>query len=244
MTESDWLTCTDPQAMLEYLRGKVSDRKLRLFACACCRRISYAFDHTFQEILAHVSDRTIQQILKTSERCAHGSFELENVRSVATRALKYLGDYIYAYGMESPTPVPPDVEASIPKFEALLGCAERRALDGARLAALSAVKVSRRGARVLYANWDEEVNQTSRIRDIFGNPFRTVTMDPAGLASNKSVSEMTQAIYDKRCFEDMPILADMLTAAGCENDEILRHCRSEGPHVRGCWVVDSILGKD
>ena len=42
----------------------------------------------------------------------------------------------------------------------------------------------------------------------------------------------------------MPILADALQDAGCDNDDILTHCRGEGPHVRGCWVVDLVLGKE
>jgi hypothetical protein len=55
---------------------------------------------------------------------------------------------------------------------------------------------------------------------------------------------MAQAIYDDRAFKQMPDLADTLEEAGCENAEILNHCRGPGPHVRGCWAVDAVLGKE
>ncbi len=57
------------------------------------------------------------------------------------------------------------------------------------------------------------------------------------------VPKIAGTIYDERSFHDMPILADALEEAGCANTDILGHCRGDGPHVRGCWVVDLILGK-
>ena len=55
---------------------------------------------------------------------------------------------------------------------------------------------------------------------------------------------VARAIYDDKAFERMPILADALMDAGCEEEQIISHCRSDGPHVRGCWVVDLVLGKE
>jgi hypothetical protein len=82
------------------------------------------------------------------------------------------------------------------------------------------------------------------IREIFGNPFRPVAVNPAWLAWNDgTVRRIAQSIYDKRAFDRMPILADALEEAGCDNEDILNHCRGEEPHVRGCWVVDVVLGK-
>ena len=80
----------------------------------------------------------------------------------------------------------------------------------------------------------------SLVRDIFGNPFRPVTIDPRWLTS--TVVDLASAIYEERAFDRMPILADALMDAGCDNEEIIAHCRSEGPHVRGCWVVDLLRG--
>jgi hypothetical protein len=85
--------------------------------------------------------------------------------------------------------------------------------------------------------------QCGFVRDVF-NPFRPVTIDPSWLTWNGgTVPKLAQAIYEERRFGDLPILADALEEAGCSEPTILAHCRSEGPHVRGCWVVDLLLGK-
>ncbi len=76
-------------------------------------------------------------------------------------------------------------------------------------------------------------------RDIFGNPFRPVDFAP--WRTDTAVS-LARQMYESREFSAMPILADALQDAGCDNDEVLNHCRGQGPHVRGCWVVDGVLG--
>jgi hypothetical protein len=83
------------------------------------------------------------------------------------------------------------------------------------------------------------------LRDIFGNPFRPPSPLPQGvLAWNGStVRRLAEGIYEERAFERLPILADALLDAGCEQEGLIEHCRSEWPHLRGCWVVDLILGK-
>ncbi len=80
------------------------------------------------------------------------------------------------------------------------------------------------------------------LRDIFGNPFRPVTLDPSWLTS--TVTALAEGIYANRTFDRLPILADALMDAGCDNADILAHCRSEGPHVRGWWPVDLLLGME
>ena len=84
-------------------------------------------------------------------------------------------------------------------------------------------------------------NKVHVLQDIFGNPFRPISIDPTWLTPN--VVAVARTIYDERHVQDMPILADALEEAGCTDADILKHCRSEGPHARGCWVVDLILGK-
>ncbi len=89
---------------------------------------------------------------------------------------------------------------------------------------------------------DCEPQQAALLRDIFGNPFRSVTLDPAWRTS--TVVALAKEMYESRDFSAMPILADALQDAGCDNDDVLNHCRDEKTtHVRGCWVVDLVLGK-
>ena len=87
----------------------------------------------------------------------------------------------------------------------------------------------------------ENIVQADLLRDIFGNPFRPVALDPAWLTSD--VVALARGMYESRDFSAMPILADALQDAGCDNPDVLDHCRGAGPHVRGCWVVDLLLGK-
>jgi hypothetical protein len=79
------------------------------------------------------------------------------------------------------------------------------------------------------------------VRDIFGNPFRPVTIDSACRSPN--IAALARTIYEGRAFERIPELADALEEAGCHDDDLLGHCRQPGPHARGCWGVDLILGK-
>jgi hypothetical protein len=74
-----------------------------------------------------------------------------------------------------------------------------------------------------------------------GNRSRSVTLDPEWLTS--TVTQLARGIYDERDFDRLPILADALQDAGCDNADVLNHCRQPGPHARGCWVVDLVLGK-
>ncbi|HJZ56598.1 MAG TPA: hypothetical protein VKE74_16650 [Gemmataceae bacterium] len=85
--------------------------------------------------------------------------------------------------------------------------------------------------------------QVQLLLDIFGPlPFRPVAVDPRWLTSD--VVALARSIYDERAFDRLPILADALQDAGCENTDILGHCHDPQLfHVRGCWVVDLVLGK-
>jgi hypothetical protein len=84
----------------------------------------------------------------------------------------------------------------------------------------------------------------SLIHDVFGDFFRPAAINPAWLAWNDTTAQkIAQAIYDERAFDLMPILADALEEAGCTDANILHHCRQPAEHVRGCWVIDLVLGK-
>ena len=91
--------------------------------------------------------------------------------------------------------------------------------------------------------------QASLLRCIFGNPFRPVEMLELPRRSiihwhDGTVVRLAQAIYEGRCWDRLPILADALEEAGCDNADLLAHLRVPGPHARGCWVLDCILGKE
>jgi hypothetical protein len=206
MTEQEWLECNDPQAMLDFLRGKVSDRKLRLFAVRCCGRISNLLDNRAQTALAiadqFADDLANEEQLRHAEQLANDAFnEFYSVQEYAAEAVVAACD---------------------------LDDLEESAHHAAWLTVqLVDVEVAREQCR-----W---------MRDMH-NPFRPVTLNPAWRTSN--VTALAQAIYDDRASDRLPILADALKDAGCDNADILNHCRQPGVHVRGCWVLDLILGKE
>src|SRR5262249_51534281 len=91
----------------------------------------------------------------------------------------------------------------------------------------------------------ERMAQCEVLRELFGPlPFRPLAIDPTWLSWKAGiVSELARAIYDERTFDRMPFLGDALEEAGCGDPKILAHCRAEAVHVRGCWLVDLLLGK-
>ena len=111
---------------------------------------------------------------------------------------------------------------------------EHAQLEGASEAGLSMTRFE--------SDVQVEQKTRSRLRDIFGNPFRPVILSPKCLTP--TVQTLAQVIYQKQQFDQLPILADALEEAGCDNEDILKRCREEGEHVRGCWVVDKVLGKE
>lgn len=106
---------------------------------------------------------------------------------------------------------------------------------------LTNAEASRRRAATSLAESALAREQAGLFRDIFGNPFRPVAFDPGWRTS--TVAALAEQMYGSRDFPPMPILADALQDAGCDNEDVLAHCRGAGPHVRGCWGVDLLLGK-
>lgn len=199
MTESEWLDCTQPTLLLEFLRGKASNRKIRLFSCACCRRIWHLMNAKSREIVM-LAELYADGLVAENERLAARQLPSETGADAASRAA-FAG---HAEAMEA-TPI------------------------------LASAEVGRA----------EEVEQACLLREIVGNPFRPPSIDPVILRWNEStVVKLAQSIYDERAFDRMPILADALEEAGCHEAELLAHCRRPGPHVRGCWLVDLILGRE
>src|SRR5262249_48120529 len=83
------------------------------------------------------------------------------------------------------------------------------------------------------------------LRELFSSPFRRIEIIPAWLRYRDNVVvRMASTIYDERRFSDLPMLADALEDAGCDNADLLAHLRGLEPHVRGCWALDALLGKN
>ncbi|HEY7315564.1 MAG TPA: hypothetical protein VH643_39915 [Gemmataceae bacterium] len=183
MTEAEWLACTDPKLMLDYLRFKCGVRKLRLFTAACLRR-----DLHWSDIHIRIAIKSVERLADDRERIAAGGLRAARMDASAARAAAQ------------------DAARSLQPF-------------GAAQAAL--------------------------LRDICGPlPFRPTTLDSAWLSWHGGLlASIAWQMYDSRDFADMPVLADALEEAGCQNQDILSHCRSGGDHVRGCWVIDALLGK-
>jgi hypothetical protein len=222
VTESEWLACTDPTPMLDFLRGKASDRKLRLFACACCRR--------FWHLLV---DSRSQQAVEMSERFADalaGPGELTSAWEEARSA----GDAV-ARQIDPGTSFDAARAVRLVCASPLLAV-EQLALEGVALAC---------AGQGLSATTGECQAQTDLLRCLFGNPFRPVTLDAIWRRWHGGLLvSMAGRIYDARDFTDMTVLADALEEAGCTDSDILNHCRRPGVHTRGCWVLDLLLGKE
>jgi hypothetical protein len=96
--------------------------------------------------------------------------------------------------------------------------------------------------RTIGSGESENAALVTGLRDICGNPFRPVPVDPSWLTSD--VLALASGIYSEGAFDRMPILADALQDAGYDNDDVLNHCRQPGEHTKGCWAIDLLLGKE
>jgi hypothetical protein len=215
MTEDQWLACTDSAEMQWFLKNsgrlgkKGSERKLRLFGCACVRRIWYLLKKRKKAAANRVS-------IEKAERFADGLATEEELHRA-----------YFAAGPTARCPSGPN----------------------AFFAAMYSMSMAAKEAGVRRADWStdypaELATQSHLFRDIFGNPFRRVKLNQSWVKRNDGkVLKMARSIYEERAFDQLPILADALEEAGCNNRDILAHCRQSGEHVPGCWVIDLLLGK-
>jgi len=215
MTEVEWLACTDPTPMLDFLRGKSSDRKYRLFAAACYR--------------------------------SPGVWP-------CLRGFKWLKAMVWEVeqAIDGQRPLPGDSQSitlNDPDASRAASLSSRRALHFAAGRGFEELNLEWADGNIVEASnrqfEQESVYQCDLLRCVFGNLFPpSPSVSPAVLAWNDAtVCRIAEGIYEKRAFDRLPILADALLDAGCDDDELLSHCRSEGPHIRGCWAVDLILGR-
>lgn len=217
MTEVAWLNGTDPKPMLEFLDGKLSDRKARLFAVACCRRAWHL-----------LVDQRSRQAVEVAERFADGLATDQELVDASTDAWQFTLHLVHDDQAYSHLDNNTLNAADIPAFAAEEVVAPLRVITAAQRA----------------LGVPEGEAQAEVLRCIFGNPFRHVAIDATWRYWEAgTIGKIAQGIYDDRAFERLPILADALEEAGCTNTHLLQHCRSEGLHSWGCWPVDLLLEK-
>jgi hypothetical protein len=255
MTEAEWLTCRDAHALEAWLPA--SWRKRRLYAAACVRRVS------------HLLNDAGRAAVETAERFADGDAieaELSALLMSPHRAfvpvVPYEPDNLATYNEYQCTA---DAQYAVQALLApthsgchLCGKSMNTAFsrgsvvyecetcpDVWRWPLNQTAKFLRLCAAVGSRSWDasfkaEGAEQAELLRDIVGNPFRPVAFAPAWRTD--TAVAVARQIYDSRDFDAMPILADALQEAGCEDEQVLTHCREPRAHVRGCWVCDLVLG--
>jgi hypothetical protein len=244
MTEAEWLVCTELDPMLEFVRGKTSDRKLMLYTVAACRRI-WCF----------ISDARLRNAVEILERYAEG-----------TVTSKEVSDSSLAVHEVPPSPLfvlMADPFSSLKATEYARCAAITAAPVGGNDMIFIAATVARNASRAaLFLSGEldhnkllneselkwaaEQCTQAGLLRDIFGPlPFRQLHFQ---VPVPMRVVRLAKDIYNERPMPQgtldtarLSMLADALLECGCGDAEVQAHCRSEGPHVRGCWAVDLIL---
>ena len=231
MDENEWLKATDPLVLLEFLQasGKVGDRKLRLFAVACCQRVS-----------DWMADEQTRKAVAVAERFAEGvadEGELNAARvAISTTAS---GSQYDAACLAAENTAELPVKASEAAICAAMAPAYAALPDNPRNPA---------DAESIYKSTflGEQVVQAALLRDIVANPFATPRpIQAAWLRWNDStLLRIATGIYKERAFERLPVLADALLDAGCDDEPLLSHLRDGGPHALGCWALDLMLVKE
>jgi len=228
MTEAEWLAATDPTPMLEFLKGKASDRRLRLFACACCRRIWHL-----------LPNRLLRKSIEQMERFVDGEIGKCRLWWALSRAWD-VGADVPARKWTWPLCVVVDAGAY---FEKPIKQSLRVSQGAIWAEILEEMGCLTRNPKTPELVIEERHSKpyADVLRDILGNLFCPLTMNSSWLTP--TVLALATSIYKEKVFERMPSLADALQDAGCDNENILNHLRGPGPHAKGCWCVDLVLGK-
>jgi hypothetical protein len=225
MTHAEWLVSDDPYPMLGWAHSRMSERQLRLFACGYCRG-------EWQSL----NSESCRKAVEVAERYADGAAserDLRKARTAAGAAANGITELAY--------------EISGGWAETVW--AEWRA---ARMALVAVAPGERVADSVMgcLGSWlafspQQRLRVCILLREILGSPIRPAVLNPAWLSWHDStIPQMARVIYEERRFGDLPFLADALEEAGCDNADLLTHCRAKGEHVRGCWAVDLLLRRE
>jgi hypothetical protein len=208
--------------MLRSLGGRLGTRKARLFAAGCVRRVWH--------LLADERSRRMVEVVERLADGPDGDGQLEAARAAA-RAAFVAADAAWHAAAEP--------AGSAGATAAIAACYA----DDPATAPLYAVHAAADDDEARAA---EQATQAHLLREVLGPaPFHPVVVAPSWLAwKGGLVVRLARRIYESRRFDELPGLAFALEQAGCTDEEILGHCRMPGGHIRGCWVLDRLLGKD
>ena len=237
MIEAEWSQCTKPFALLEAVQGQLSDRKLRLFSCACLRRVWHSFEDAFRQAIEE-TEQTAENTVALPEEAVPWWLRLYNEPAFAPLVFGEMDVYD---GVKSILVLAAHTYAKASVASWLTAHADSDPVWRSHIAKI----------RFASAVEEEESAQASLLRDVAGMPSRRIRLEPALLRwKDGIVVKLAQSAYMDRFLPDgtldpsrLAILADALEEAGCTDTDILGHCRSRTDHVRGCWVVDLVLGK-
>jgi hypothetical protein len=226
MTEAEWIAATDPYDMLMSFPAKWDHRKLWLFGCACLRRVWHLLKDQRSRSCVEVAERLVDS--HASEQEAGATWEeFDAAANAGTLDSQWL-----------------DTHEAIRSLVCFVDPASSLQLayevaEGVGAFAAESVPVTPPATwteTFRKAEREERTVQVKLLRDIFANPFRPVAADPGWLTPK--VVTLARTIYEDRAFDRIPLLADALEEAGCNDADILAHCLQPGEHVRACWVVD------
>lgn len=219
MTEQGWLACAEPERMLRFLRGRASDRKWRLFACACCRLI--------WEQIPDLRSRRAVEVAESFVDGAATAAELEQAHRLAAERAADTTEVLHlAAGVV--------VTATSTAFLSHLNSTViTSGLVGAKMAWYNAITEDDARTNAAHA-WRK---LAALLRHIVGNPFRPF---PVSATWPSTVVQLADALYNG---QDCGFaLHDALLEAG--HSRLAEHFREEQAHPKGCWAVDVILGKE
>jgi hypothetical protein len=230
VTEAEWLATVYVEDLYAIVRAQLTLTQCLRFTFACGRRYCHILEGGYETPAAE--HYWLSQKPETHALCQRALYLAEQQLDGAQRApeIDSLRNQIFNRG---PMGLSWDLTAAL---EGNISYWIKRAR-----VPRSKREQAARDARSLDRKFTENLFQTHLLRDIVRNPFRPFTIDAAWRTSN--VLALATGMYNDRAFERMPILADGLEDAGCDNADILNHCRQPGEHIRGCWVVDLVLGK-
>jgi hypothetical protein len=225
MTEKDWLESANVWDLLGQPTCKASERKVRLFTLACCRRVWHL-----------LTDDRSKQAVDVLERFAECRATLQELTEA--------GESAREAWQAAPASLPGARQAA----EAVCQATSMFRYGSYSAWMVAALWASRRSAEATAKSvpWGIERRvQVGFIHDLFGDPFKPrPAIDPGWLRWNDgTVPQLARAIYDQRRWSDMGVLHDSLLDAGCDNEDMLSHAREETIHTRGCWLLDLLLNK-